>query len=316
MRIRPLHSTMRFLKMNRPFLYPDEQIILEDQGGFKHLSLYGWKPAHIFLTTKRLILCQLKKIVFEIDLSAIFKLSIENQYYILRKREILCIHYNDKDLNRHGILRMVVNGLHTWNSRLFQSTLLKVDDNCIKMIAARLDDNCKTILWFLKEKGYARIDQLAQITDAANHMEVLTNIKDAINPVAQRLLGCPIMSFERSRVDKHTGQTILFSWWLAGVQEQWIHDRLLDIFDEKDYFQIIMEVKKLEKSDLKISLDHNELIVESRKIGSKWLERFTLSQEAVFDNHKIYLKNNLLEIRLFKKAYHLSLENLEKDTGI
>lgn len=313
MRIRPLHSTMRFLKMNRPFLYPDEQIILEDQGGFKQLSLYGWKPAHIFLTTKRLILCQLKKVVFEIDLQAVFKLSIENQYYILRKREILCVHYNDKDLNCHGVLRMVVNGLHTWNSRLFQSTLLKVDDNCIKMIAKRLDDNCKTILWFLKEKGYARIDQLAQITDAANHMEVLTNIKDAINPVAQRLLGCPIMLFERSRVDTHTGQTILFSWWLAGVQEKWSHDRLLDIFDEKDYFQIIMEVKKLEKSDLKISLDHNELIVESRKIGSKWLERITISQEAVFDNHKVYLKNNLLEIRLFKKAYHLSLENLDKE---
>ena len=311
MRIRPRHSTMRFLKMNRPFLYPDEQIILEDQGGFKHLSYYGWKPAHIFFTTKRLILCQVQKIVFEIDLSAIFKLSLENHYYILRKREILCIHY--KDVNGNGILRMVVNGLHTWNSKLFQATLLKVDDNCIKMIGQRLDDNCKTILWFLKKKGYAGIDQLADITEAANHMEVLTNIKDAINPVAQRLLGCPIMSFERSRVDTHTGQTILFSWWLAGVQEQWSHDRLLDIFDEKDYFQIIMEVKKLEKSDLKISLDHNELIVESRKIGSKWLERFTLSQEAVFDNHKVYLKNNLLEIRLFKKAYHLSLEDLDKE---
>ena len=267
-----------------------------------------------FFTTKRLIICQLQKIVFEIDLSAIFKLSLENQYYILRKREILCIHYNAEDVNRNGILRIVVNGLHTWNSKLFQATLLKVDDNCINMIAERLDDNCKTILWFLKKKGYARIDQLADITEAANHMEVLTNIKDAINPVAQKLLGCPIMSFERSRVDKHTGQTILFSWWLAGEREQGSCDRLLDIFDEKKYFQIIMEVKKIEKSDLKISLDQNELIVESGKIGSKWLERFKLSKQAVFDNHKVYLKNNLLEIRVFKKACHLSIENPDKDT--
>ncbi|MFH2057338.1 MAG: hypothetical protein ABIJ59_00365 [Pseudomonadota bacterium] len=305
MRIRPKHSTMRFLKLNRPLLYPDEQIVLEDQGGFKHLFLYGWKPAHIFLTTKRLILCQLQKIVFEINLSAIFKLAFENNYYILRKRQILCVHY--KEGKRQGTLRIVVNGLHTWNSKLFQSTLLKVDDNCIEMIAKRLDDNCRTILWFLKGNSHARIDQLADIIDAANHMEVLTHIKDAINPVAQKLLGCPLLSFERSRVDPFTGKTVLFSWWLAGEQEQWSKDRLLDIFDEKEYFQIILEVKKVEKSDLNISLDGSQLMIESLKVGSKWVEKFTLSQEAVFANHKICLKNNFLEIKLFKKAYHLSL---------
>ena len=311
MRIRPLYSSMRFLKMNRPSLYPGEEIVLEDQGGFKHLFLYGWKPAHIFLTNKRLILCQLQKIVFEIDLSAIFKLAFENHYYILRKRRILCIYY--KGNTRGGILRMVVNGLDTWNSKLFQSTLLKVDDNCIKMIAKRLDDNCKAILWFLKENRYARIDRLADITGAANHMEVLTNIKDAINPVAQKLLGCPVLSFERSRVDTHTGRTILFSWWLAGEREEWSKDRLLDIFDEKDYFQIILEVKNVEKSDLKISVEGHELMIESGKIGSKWAERFKLSQEAVVDNHEIYLKNNLLEIKLLKKACQSSLENKTKE---
>jgi len=310
---------MRFLKMNRPFLYPDEQIVLEDQGGFKHLFLYGWKPAHIFLTTRRLILCQLKKNVFEIDLSAIFKLAFENQYYVLRKRQILCVHY--KEGNRNGILRMVVNGLHTWNSRLFQSTLLKVDDNCIKMIAGKLDDNCRTILWFLKENGHARIDELADMIDAANHMEVLTHIKDAINPVAQKFLGCPLLSFERSRIDPDTGKTVLFSWWLAGERQHRSKDRLLDIFEEKDHYQIILEVKKVEKSDLIISLVGNDingkdLMIESRKIGSKWVERFRLSQEAVFENHEIYLKNNLLEIRLFKKSCPKSLENAGKEESV
>ncbi len=290
-------------------MHPDEQVVLEDQGGFKHLSLYGWKPAHIFLTTRRLILCQLKKIVFEMDLSLVMKLSFENQYYILRNRQILCIHF--KGLNRQGILRIVVNDLHTWNSKIFQATLLKVDDNCIKMISRRLDDNCKAILWFLKENGHARIDQMADLTGAANHMEVLTNIKDAINPVSQRLLGCPILSFERSKVDSHTGQTILFSWWLAGEREKWSKDRLLDIFDEKDYFQIILEVKNVEKSDLKITLAGSELMVESKKPGYKWAEKFKLSQEAVFDNHKIYLKNNLLEIRLLKKVSNLETRDKE-----
>ena len=290
-------------------MYPDEQVVLEDQGGFKHLSLYGWKPAHIFLTTRRLILCQLKKIVFEMDLSSVTKLGFENQYYILRNRQILCVHY--KEVNRKGILRFVANDLHTWNSKIFQATLLKLDDNCIKMIADRLDDNGKAILWFLKENGHARIDQMADLTGAANHMEVLTNIKDAINPVAQRLLGCPILSFERSRVDTHTGRTILFSWWLAGEREKWSKDRLLDIFDEKDYFQIILEVKNVETSDLKITLDGSELMVESKKPGYKWAEKFKLSQEAVFDNHKIYLKNNLLEIRLLKKV--CDLETLDKE---
>jgi len=124
------------------------------------------------------------------------------------------------------------------------------------------------------------------------------------------VIGCPILSFERSRVDPKTGEKVLFSWWLMGQQEKWIQkeDRLLDIFDEGSYIQVIMEVRGVEASDLKLDVHEDQLTVRSHKIGATLRETFRLPAQVRAHNHQMHLKNNLLEIRLSKVQGPVSSE--------
>ena len=123
-----------------------------------------------------------------------------------------------------------------------------------------------------------------------------------VNPVAEKVVGCPILSFERSRVDPETGEKVLFSWWLMGQQEKWIQkeDLLLDIFDEGSHIQVIMEVKGVEASDLRLEVHGDQLTVRSERMGSTLKEIIHLPAEVNPDNHQMHLKNNLLEIKLPK----------------
>ena len=302
MRIKPPKSSMPLLKKSMPKLYADERIVLKGQGGFKHHLRSGWKVAEIFLTNQRLILYQLQKIILEISLSRIYNIASKKLYYVMRKREALGAVYKEVEGSRGGTVWFVVNDSVIWKKRIYQLTLLKVDADLIKKIAVQLDSEGQDILWFLWENRYARIDRLAKLINAPNHMHVLLNIKETINPIAEKIAGCPILSFERSKIDSETGEKILFSWWLSGEFEEWENkdERLLDIFDEGSYIQVIMEVKKVEKSDLSLKINGTELIVKSSKTVATWTETFHLPAEANYDNHRIHLRNNLLEIRLSK----------------
>lgn len=302
MRIKPPKSSMPLLKKSMPELYADERIILKGQGGFKHHSRSGWKVTEIFLTNQRLILYQLQKIIFEISLSRIYNIASKKLYYVMRKREALGAVYKAVEGSRGGTVWFVVNDSQTWKKRIYQLTLLKIDADLIEKIAVQLDSEGRDILRFLWENHHARIDQIAELINAPNHMHVLMNIKETINPIAEKVAGCPILSFERSKIDPETGENVLFSWWLLGELEEWENknERLLDIFDEGSYIQVIMEVKKVEKSDLSLEINNAELVVKSNKIGHTWTEAFNLPVESNYENHEIYLRNNLLEIRLSK----------------
>ena len=64
--------------------------------------------------------------------------------------------------------------------------------------------------------GHADIGELAGLVDAATHMDVLFEIRQGINPLAEQLLGRPILVFQESGFDWNTGAMVPFSWWLAG----------------------------------------------------------------------------------------------------
>ncbi|MDO9530115.1 MAG: Hsp20/alpha crystallin family protein, partial [Syntrophales bacterium] len=172
----------------------------------------------------------------------------------------------------------------------------------VEKIAVQLDHDGQDILWYLWDKRHAKIDRLAELIDAPNHMHMLMNIRETINPVAEKVIGCPILSFERSKVDPETGEAVLFSWWLLGKHDKWIQsdDRLLDIFDEDSCIQVVMEVKGIEEPDLRLDVEKNQITVRSVKTGSTWKEIIDLPSEIDPDSHEMYLKNNLLEIKLSK----------------
>ena len=297
-------------KISFPQLQAGEQIILQGQGAYKENLRSGWKIARCFLTNQRFIIYQTPTIRFQISLSDIVNLSVEKLNYVIRKREAISLSYKTGKDSKEYRLYLVTSDLENWKKRIYQGSLLKVDLDTIERIAAGLDPQSRDILWYLWDNNNARIDQLAELIGAPNHMHVLFKIRETINPVAEKVIGCPILSFERSRVDPKTGEKVLFSWWLMGQQEKWIQkeDRLLDIFDEGSYIQVIMEVRGVEASDLKLDVHEDQLTVRSHKIGATLRETFRLPAQVRAHNHQMHLKNNLLEIRLSKVQGPVSSE--------
>ncbi|TSA56474.1 MAG: hypothetical protein D4R45_00725 [Planctomycetaceae bacterium] len=290
-------------KAGIPGLQTGEQTILQNQGAYKSSPRSGWKIAWCFLTNRRFIICQGSTIRFNISLDDITDLMVDNVHYVISKKKSLRLFYNSKKDSAKNRIWFVTPDLDDWKKKIRQASLLNVDVATVEKIAAQLDHDGQDILWYLWDKRHARIDQLAELIDAPNHMHVLMNIRETINPFAEKIIGCPILSFERSRVDPETGEAVSFSWWLIGKYDKWVpsDDRLLDIFDEDSYIQVVMEVKGIEEPDLKLDVEKDQIAVMSVKTGSTWKEIIDLPAEIDPDSPEMHLKNNLLEIRLFKR---------------
>jgi len=109
-----------------------------------------------------------------------------------------------------------------------------------------LDVKSRQILWYLWWNRHAEIGELAQLTRAESDMEILSRIKQVINPAAQGVLGKEIVRFENSKIDPVTDERVLFSWWL---EEDLLRGKrvepLVDIFEENNHIAIIAQLPAL-----------------------------------------------------------------------
>jgi HSP20 family molecular chaperone IbpA len=300
--------------MSIPVLQPGENVILQSQGAYRHSRASGWKVAHGLLTNHRFVTFLGKTVRFEIPLSQIKGLAIEKTFFVIRTKECLRLSYEAGRGRSKKTIWFLVNDVRKWKKTIYQLSLLELDQETIEKIAAQLDSDSQDILWYLWEQRHARIDHLADLIHAPNHMHVLLKIRETINPVADQVIGCPLLSFERSKVDSETGEAVLFSWWMMGKQEKcaYSEDRLLDIFDEGHHIQVIMEVRGLMPSDLILDVDGDHLTVRSHKIGASLKETFHLPAEVTADNYSLHMRNNLLEIKLHRAgSKNLQRTNLD-----
>ncbi len=262
----------------------------------------------MLLTDQRLLFYQIPTLQFEVPLGHIKGLKAGRFYYAMKDRDALGVCYDGGRGASKGEVWFIVNHVENWKKKIYQVSLLKINKGAIEEISAQLDSDGQDILWFMWENRHARINQLADLIDAPNHTHVLLIIKETVNPVGQKVVGCPVLSFERSKLDPETGELILFSWWLVGQLDRCVpsEERLLDIFDEDSHIQVIMEVRGIHISDVRLDYTRDVLTVRSHKIGSSLREIFGLPAQVTLDNHEIFLKNNLLEIRLPKVPAHLA----------
>ena len=286
----------------RPEFFPGEEVFLEAQGGYRESHRTGWRPVQSFLTGQRLIFFLRPRIPFQIPIKNIRELADQRHYYAMKTRDTLCITYDGTEESRGGKVLFVTNHIHLWKKKIQQLCFLKLNLETIQNIAAQLDSDGREIVWYLWENNHARIDRLAEVIGAQNHMHVLLIIKETINPISERIVGCPILSFERRRIDSETGETITFSWWLIGKKERFVpnEERLVDIFDEGSQIRVIMEVRGIEIRDLKLDFDKDRVTVRCHKIGASLREKLDLPHDVSPDNYDMHLNNNLLEIRLNK----------------
>lgn len=286
--------------MREPTFAPDEEIILYSQGGFKNPMTSGWKLGHHYLTNKRLLFFQPSGTVYETPLGNIINVSVEKQKYVLGKtKEVLCLSYRHPRTRRTIRVWVIMGALETWRKKL--SELILIDERAVDKVARQLDLPSSEILWYMWEHRHAPIDELAQLVDAPSHMDILLKIRGIINPVAERVIGSPILSFEQSRVDPETGEKVLFSWWLVGRKyEERREEALVDVFDEGNHLTVIMELSGVQEEDIRLRLEGGKLIVSVDSPSKEFYEEVTLPAMVNGDGFTKRFNNNILEVRLEK----------------
>ncbi|MDD2302556.1 MAG: Hsp20/alpha crystallin family protein [Eubacteriales bacterium] len=302
MRISYPRSTMPATRYDYPPFDPEERLLLRGQGAFRSTPSGGWRPAQAFLTDQRLILYLRPKILTQVLLPSIRSLSVERRYCILKIRDTLRISYLLGRPRRPASLWFVVNGLRLWKEKIHQLSILDLDEKTIQDLALRLDVDGQQVLWRLWEKRHASIRELAAVIGAEDLMDVLRVIRETINPAAEKLLGCPVLVFERSMVHPRSHEPVHFHWWLVGKENRCARnpERLLDIFDEGDRLVVILGVQGAEISDIRLDMDEDRLTVRSHRIGAAMRVRIPLPHPVLPEGVGMRLKNGLLEIAMAK----------------
>ena len=286
-----------------PFLDKGEEVILFNSGLLKQNLRSGWKPGRFYLTNRRLLFFQPPRISFQTLLENITNLTIEKRAVILRSKDVILVTCGEVGGEKVLEAWIAVNDIEKWRKRIYERSLLTLNEDTINKVAEELDSDSQEILIYLWQKGYARIEKLAELIDAYNHMDVLLRIKERINPIAERIIGSSILSFEKSKIDNETGKKILFNWWILGQKEKKEEEEiLLDIFDEEEYLNIIMELPGVTRiEDILFKLELEKMTISTSSMTKKYCKEINLPVEVNTKDFSKNFNNNVLEVRL-KKA--------------
>jgi len=286
-----------------PFLDKDEEVILYSSGLLKQNLRSGWKPGRFYLTTRRLVFFQPPRVSLQALLENITSLTIEKRAVILRSKNVILVTYREVEGEKALQAWIAINDIEKWRKRIYERSLLMLNKETIDKIAEELDSDSQEILIYLWQKGHARIEELAELIDAYNHMDVLLRIKERINPTAERIIGSSILSFEKSKFEPETGKKILFNWWILGQGEKKKgKEILLDIFDEEEYLNIIMELPGVERiEDILFKLELNKMTISTSSVNRKYHKEIDLPAQVNTRDFSKNFNNNVLEINL-KKA--------------
>lgn len=288
--------------INKPELAKDEEIILYSQGGYRNHQRSGWRLGHHYLTNKRLFFFYPGGLAFETALDSITDIRVEKQKFILRTKDTICISYHHPNTERISKAWIIMADLEVWRRKIHERALLKLDEETIEKIAKELDQDGMEILWYLWENKYAKINELADLIEAPTHMDVLLKIKEVINPIAERITGCPILVFERSRIDYETGEKVLFNWWMMGNgRKAEPKDHLIDVFDEGDLITVVIELPGVKEDEVLLDVVKDKLTIFAGTMGKGYDRVIPLPSKV--DPHRVSrsYNNDLLVVRLEKK---------------
>lgn len=285
----------------QPIFAQDEEIILYSQGGFKNPMTSGWKLGHHYLTNQRLLFFQPTGMTFEIPISRIFNITVERHKFVLKAKEVICLSYHHARNGRTSKLWIIMNNLEAWRRKIREMTV--IDKEAVERVAREVDDSCCEILWYLWEHKHAPVDELVELIGAQNHMDVLLKIKNIINPVAERVVGSPILEFERARIDYETGENVLSCWWLVGQKQQLSQSKeaMVDIFDEGDHLKVVIELTSVREEDIRLVVKENRLDILVNASDKEYHKEVPLPVPVNTQGFSTKYHNNILEVRLEKE---------------
>lgn len=291
----------------KPDLGSDEHVVLYSQGGYKDNVRPIWKLGQFYLTNRRLIFSVPTHVIGEIPLGNIKGIRVEQQRYIAgRVKDAIAIQYQNPINHRLSKAWIIMPELEAWRKELYGRTLLKINQEMLDSVLEQLDPYSQELVSYLWRNRHATIVELADLIDAPTHMDVLLRIKGVINPTAEKVIGSPLLVFEKSRVDDEIGEMVLFSWWFITqtvIKETDQKATRVDIFDEEDRIDLVADLSGLGISEQDITLRiTGDSVILSADAGG-YYQKITLPGEVNSDEFMRTYHNNILALSLQKLRY-------------
>jgi HSP20 family molecular chaperone IbpA len=158
-----------------------------------------------------------------------------------------------------------------------------------------VDEKSRRIVEYFLSGRQAGIRKLSNLICASSDMEVLIKIRNVINPKAREILGTPLVTFERSKIDLLTGEKISFSWWLnEELIERMPIEQLLDVLYEKNTVRVVVALPSDDK-DVEVQVNGKSIIIS----GKEYHQEVRLFCSVEKEVTKL-VNNRVLEIKLRK----------------
>jgi len=175
--------------------------------------------------------------------------------------------------------------------------------NNLDRFMEHIDGKSREIIWYLLRNRYAGIRDLSDLVGASADTEVLTRIREVINPTARKYLRKEIMEFKESEIDESSGKKVAFKWWLRDdLQLTEKREEMLDVFDEGDKIRVIAELPPaVEEKNIKVLVNDDMVRIIANASNGKYERKVPLFYAVEKVIERTY-KNRILEVRLLKKS--------------
>jgi len=162
----------------------------------------------------------------------------------------------------------------------------------LERLISSLDMRSREIVRYLMGKRYAGIRELSKFIDVDSDMEILSKIREVINPAASQILNYPLLVFHHSKIDPLTGGKVLFKWWISENVDTSIDKVLVDLFKDEEGVRC-MVYPQFQVDELEVDVRGNFLILN----GRDYHKIIHLPYPEIADIEMTY-NNGVLEINL------------------
>ena len=247
-------------------------ILLQSQGCFMSHRSSHWQIGELSLSARRFAFGQGGRPRFELPLTRITAVAVEQRKFILLRKEVIRLSYALAGKERNRQAWFITPDLGRWLEELMTITntrewpgrpanecgrssrpssalprpmstqardgeAVRVREDQVQELAAAVGPLGARVLWHLWQRHHAGIDELAELVDAPTHMDVLSLLREGINEPARRLLGGPVLVFKERALDQNSGRTVCFNWWLERAEEA-----SESVSDSPDFAEPLVEI--------------------------------------------------------------------------
>ncbi|MDP2974323.1 MAG: Hsp20/alpha crystallin family protein, partial [Candidatus Diapherotrites archaeon] len=138
-----------------------------------------------------------------------------------------------------------------------------------------LDEESRTIVWYLTRKGHAKIGELSALI-ALNDSLTLNKINEVINPTAKKILGKPVLGFKQAGFA--AGEKVLFSWWIDESMQLTSDkkEEIIEVSNEKEFLRVTIALPNFDEKDILVSIENNCLSLRGKNAETSFFKKIPL----------------------------------------